>query len=355
MPLSLKQRTNAFVQLGSIFKSLSSDDQWPGYSGGLTEVEFLDMKELIGRVHQHNGWFTPENVSRSLKAWSETLTSNSLSAWLGNYVSAIDQVRPATIAVICAGNIPMVGFHDILCTLLTGHQVIIKLSSDDDLLIPAALRLLTRIAPEMDTQITYATGKLTGFDAVIATGSNNTSRYFRQYFGQYPHIIRKSRTSAAVLTGTETTEELNSLGNDIFDYFGLGCRNVSRLFLPEGYDIDLFFKGIYPFHQVIQHNKYANNYDYNKAIWLLNNENLLDNGFILLKEDERLASPTGSLFYSYYSDPMEVKEQILRQSENIQCVAGAGYLPFGRTQAPAIDDYADGVDTLSFLTGLGHN
>jgi hypothetical protein len=188
--------------------------------------------------------------------------------------------------------------------------------------------------------------------AVIATGSNNTSRYFEQYFGHLPHIIRKSRTSVAILSGNESDEELNALGRDIFDYFGLGCRNVSKVYLPEGYDMNRLFNALYPYHEIVNHHKYANNYDYNKAVWLLNAEKLLDNGFMLLKEDTSLASPTGSLYYEYYSNGDEVRSALAARADEIQCIVSRDNVAFGHSQQPALWEYADGVDTLAFLDNM---
>ena len=221
-------------------------------------------------------------------------------------------------------------------------------------MIPAALVLLEKFWPGVLELHSYASGKLENFDAVIATGSNNTGRYFDYYFKNYPHIIRKNRHSIAVITGEESEEELNALGKDIFAYFGLGCRNVTKVYIPKGYDIDNIFKAIYPYHPIVNHNKYANNYDYNKAIWLMNQEQLLDNGFILFKEDDSIAAPTGTLFYSYYNSIDEVNNLLEAQKDNIQCIVGKSYIPFGKAQCPALNEYADGVDTMQFLVELYH-
>ena len=255
-----------------------------------------------------------------------------------------------------AGNIPLVGFHDFLCVLLSGNKVLAKLSSNDNLILPFLSKILLEQNPELKAYINFTEEKLENFDAVIATGSNNTSRYFEYYFGKYPNIIRKNRNSVAVLTGNETHEELALLGQDIFRYFGLGCRNVSKLFVPEGYNFDAFYTSIFEFQDIINQNKYANNYDYNKAVYLMSNMNILDNGFLILKEDESFASPIACLFFEHYKDQSSLKEKLQLQEENIQCIVSNGWfedeIPFGKTQIPALMDYADSVDTLQFLLNL---
>jgi len=350
-----QQRLSAFVQLGRAMRHLAESDQWPGFSCALTETEFSQLRSLFLDVKNRNGWFTEEAVAQAFRSWADALSEDSLAEWIAPYRGKIESVRPVTVAVICAGNIPIVGFHDILSILITGHKALIKLSSDDDVLIPALLHLLCRIEPAMESQIAYPTGKLEDFGAVIATGSNNTARYFHQYFSSYPHIIRKGRHSVAVLSGEETNEELNGLGHDIFDFYGLGCRSVSKIYVPRGYDLNHFFGGIFSFKEVVNHNKYANNYDYNKAVWLLNREELMENGFLILKEDLRIPSPTASLFYEYYDDLSSLYAQLDQVADSLQCIVSRDKIPFGKSQCPGLSDYADGVDTMAFLNGLLEN
>jgi len=245
-----------------------------------------------------------------------------------------------------------VGLHDVLSVILSGHVAFVKLSTDDNLLMPALFKILIRLDESVENQLVFADGLMKDMEAVIATGSNNTSRYFEQYFGHLPHIIRKSRSSVAILNGNETEEELKSLGRDVFAYFGLGCRNVSKVFVPKGYQIDRIFNAFYDYNAIINHHKYANNYDYNKAVWLLNSEQLLDNGFLLLKEDSSLASPTGSLYFEYYEDEFELRKNLEERQAEIQCIVSNADIPFGGSQRPALWDYADGVDTLAFLQSL---
>ncbi len=347
MQTTLQQRINAFVQLGQVFHALGNNLPWPGFDCGLTEEEYQSAQEVILTQPSYNGWFTVDNTRMALRNWSISLQEDNLNNWLSHY--SLDHVKPQTTAIICAGNIPMVGFHDILCVLISGNKALIKLSSDDARLIPLALYLLMKWEPAMKEQIQWAEGKLENFDRIIATGSDNTSRYFHAYFDKYPNIIRQSRTSVAILDGTESEEELNALGHDIFDYFGLGCRNVCKVYLPEGYDLNRIIAALLPFQEVSKHNKYANNYDYNKAVWLLNQEDLLENGFMLFKQDKSLVAPTASLFYEFYTDQKQLLEMLNSQEQHIQCIVGHGHIPYGQAQCPGLRDYADNVDVMSFL------
>lgn len=348
--MSMEHRKSAFVQLGQTIGYLGRSKVWPGFECGLTEEEFDACQHLINTHYQSNGWFVEKSVRQALIAWSEAMTESNMKKWLQGYSDLTQSTK--SVAIICAGNIPLVGWHDVMCVLLAGHKALVKLSTDDALLIPMLLRILKQIDPDLEQNYEIVNAKLTGFEAVIATGSNNTARHFEYYFKDVPRIIRKSRTSIAVLNGNESPEELALLCRDIFDYFGLGCRNVCHLLVPKDYDLNTFFGAIYPEHDIINHNKYANNYDYNKAVWLLNLEDLLDNEFLLLKEDNQLAAPTGSIFYTRYSHTDEVKAYIQEHDEQIQCVVGKDYLPFGKAQQPELWDYADGVDTMDFLSKL---
>ena len=252
-----------------------------------------------------------------------------------------------------AGNIPLVGFHDLLCVVLSGHKAMVKLSSEDNQLLPKILETLTSWNPKWREVVTTTKGKLAGFDAIIATGSNNSLQHFNQYFGKYPHLFRHNRTSVAVLDGDESEAELKSLGDDIFTYFGLGCRNVSHVLLPQNFDIDLLFKGLFHHKEAIYNKKYGNNYDYNKAVYLMNKIPLLDNNFILLRETEDLHSSLAMLHFHRYSKPEEVESYLKQHEPEIQVVIGHGYAPFGSSQSPALDDYADGIDTMDWLVSLG--
>ncbi|MGV3638480.1 MAG: acyl-CoA reductase, partial [Flavobacteriales bacterium] len=300
-----------------------------------------------------NLWFTEANVRHAFAAWSGSLTAASLQNWLDDYPQLRQpREKVRTIGLVLAGNIPLVGLHDVLCVWLSGHRARVKCSSQDPALVPALYAVLDKFLPGTLDRIQFMTGTMGEVDAVIATGSNNTARYFEHYFGHLPRIVRKSRVSVAVLDGSETPEELAGLGEDIFRYFGLGCRNVAKLFVPQDFILDRYFEAIYPWNDIVNHNKYGNNYDYTRALWLLDGVQFLENGFTLLKEDSALASPVSAVFYERYATREEVVNKLAAAGEGIQCVVGHGYLPFGTTQAPGLADYADGVDTLKFLIGL---
>jgi hypothetical protein len=314
-----------------------------------------EFKNLVSSASNSNSWFTTDEVEKALQAMKNMLNERDLEAWFKNITIT---AAPKKIGLILAGNIPMVGFHDVLCVLATGNIALIKLSSSDDKLLPALLTELIKIEPLLEKQISY-TERLKDFDAIIATGSNNTSRYFDYYFGKGPNIIRKNRNSVAVLRGNETPDEIALLGHDVFDYFGLGCRNVSKLYIPEGYDIKNFFEPVESFKDIANHFKYNNNYDYNKSIYLVNLAEHFDNGFLLLREDKSLSSPLAVLYFERYKNLPEVEEILAAQAENIQCIvstaelnAGVSVLGFGQSQNPKLWDYADNVDTIGFLNSL---
>jgi|SRR5690554_3956632 len=346
--MELKRRINAFVGLGKSIAKLNNHSD-------LEEVE-SQLEPIFKKTLAKNGWFTLENIQFALQKWSEALTEESLNQWISKYDFENTTFKnEKTVAIIMAGNVPMVGFHDFISVLITGHRVLAKLSSNDNVLIPFLAKKLISLEPEFKNSISFTEGKLTGFDAVIATGSNNTSRYFDYYFGKYPHIIRKNRNSVAVLTGNENEEDLNLLADDIFRYFGLGCRNVSKLYVPENYDFEKFFKAIYRWKDIIHNHKYINNYDYNKAVYLMDELPLLDNEFLLLKEDSGFSSPIAVVFYEKYSTLSYLKNVLEENSDTLQCVVSKDVpngLPFGKTQSPELWDYADGVDTIDFLLDL---
>jgi hypothetical protein len=316
-----------------------------------------ELTQLINTEHIYNAWFTPESVTNAVTSIGKMLNADDLSAWLNKY-DLSKSIGQKKIGLILAGNIPLVGFHDVLCVLATGNHALIKASTQDARLIKHILQMLVAIDNSFADKFSFVE-RLVDFDAVIATGSNNSSRYFDYYFGKVPNIIRKNRNSAAVITGNETKEQLYNLGHDIFDYFGLGCRNVSKLFIPKGYDLATFFEAIEPYHDIINHNKYSNNYGYNRSIYLVGGEQHLDNNFLILREDDNLSSPLAVLFYSYYDDIQSVTDLLNNQAENIQCVVTTAPLQvktqvvdFGQSQQPRLWDYADGIDTMDFLANL---
>jgi hypothetical protein len=345
---------NNFVELGKFLSQFSLENNQQNEQVKYNDLFFNSFVDLIALSQSHNNWFTPENVHFSISSWSDALTENNLNQWLSAY-NFIEK-EPKNVGLILAGNIPLVGFHDFLSVLISGNNVLVKTSSKDDYLIKFLAKYLISLDNRFNKKITFVEGKLENYDAVIATGSNNTARYFEYYFKDKPSIIRKSRNSVAVLTGNETAEEMTLLSEDVFRYFGLGCRNVSKIFVPKNYNFDAFFNGMYAQKDVIYYEKYANNYDYNKAVFLMSNFQLLDNEFLTIKEDTSHASPISSVFYEYYEDVNEVKARIQKDAEMIQCVVSNGIIEnsvyFGNTQKPNLWDYADNVDTLDFLNNL---
>lgn len=357
--MNIQQRTEAFVQLGNIINAYlgNTDDENDLYIDQTAEI-YKKMNHAIEQAYYQNGWFTKENVLKSLSEIASMLSKQELENWLISYKEKLNILcEPKNIGIIMAGNIPMVGFHDLLCVLISGNKAIVRLSSQDKILIPLLTDILCSIELQFRNYIFYTEEPFKSIDAIIATGSNNSARYFEYYFSKHPHIIRKNRNSVAILDGSESESDLYNLGSDIFTYFGLGCRNVSKLYVPEGYQFDSFFRAIYEFNHVINNKKYGNNYDYNKTIYLLNSIKLLDNGFLILKQDSFFTSPVGVLFYEYYSDKTMLEKQLLAYKEQLQCVVSKNInhpanVKFGHTQMPKLSDYADGIDTLNFLLNL---
>lgn len=309
-----------------------------------------DFELLLKKSEIENPWFTLENQKFALQQWADLLTEENINNWIKEYsISKISK----RVGLILAGNIPLVGFHDVMSVVLSNHIPVIKLSSKDRYMIPFLLKKWKEFS---DNQVEFEfVERLENFDAVIATGSNNTARYLEYYFKNHLNIIRKNRTSIAVLKGDETTEELQLLAKDIFQYFGLGCRNVTRLFIPQDFVIDRLFENFLNYQDIINHNKYANNYEYNRAVYLLNQEKFWDNNFVMMKEDEKLFSPLSVINFSRYSSLDEVKNFIAENEENIQCVVakeelGLNSVKLGEAQNPGLDVYADNVDTMKFLS-----
>ncbi|MFT4830389.1 MAG: hypothetical protein ACI815_000023 [Psychroserpens sp.] len=347
----LELRLEAFVKLGGLFRGFCEFSKNSDHNQETANEWFLEFDETIVLAGHKNGWFIKENILFCLEKWGKVLTKENLNKWLSDY--NIDQNKPKTVALIMAGNIPLVGFHDFMVTILTGNRALIKLSSNDHVLLPFVIKYLTFLAPTLKNEMVVTEGKMEGFDAVVATGSDNTARYFEHYFGNKPNIIRRNRNSLAVLTGNETAEELQALGEDIFRYYGLGCRSVSKFYVPKNYNFDFFFEAIYSYNPIINQVKYANNYDYNKAVYLMSDYKLLDNGFLMLKEDKSYSSPIATVFYELYDSLEALKLKLDAEKEKIQCVVSKGILDaeiaFGETQNPSLSDYADGVDTVEFL------
>jgi len=317
------------------------------------------LKAQINSVSNYNAWFNSANVTIAIDAWAKLLTSENLTHWI-NAEGVLANPMPKKVGLVLAGNIPMVGFHDILSVLITGHEAHIKLSSQDQQLIPMLLEKLISIAPELKNKIFYP-DRLNAVDAVIATGSDNSSRYFEYYFGNKPHIIRKNRNSIAVLSGKETAEEIAILGKDIFQYFGLGCRNVSKIYLPKNYDLTFLLAHLESYHPIADFHKYHNNYDFQKSLLLVNGVKHLDNGFLLLKESTALQAAISVLHYEFYEKIEDLTEKINTDQDKIQCVASHLNLTiknqlvcFGETQNPGLADYADGINTIEFLKKIAN-
>lgn len=349
--MNLEQRKEAFVKCGLFIKRHFSD---PEGNRGWDEKErplHEGLNQLIAGAYIYNGWFIKEFVEEAIVNISCILDKKSVDDFTKNIPEPKQQ---KTVAIIMAGNIPMVGFHDLMCVLLSGHKALLKLSSDDNVLMPFFIKLLEYYEPAISENIKFSEGKLANFDAVIATGSNNTAAHFQYYFGKYPNIIRKNRTSVAVLTGNETEADLKNLGRDIFLYFGLGCRNVSKLLVPKNYSFDKVFEAVYDYKFAVDNKKYGNNYDYNRAIYLLNMEKFLDNNFLMIKEDKGLFSPVSVLYYQEFESEKELEQYLTDNKESLQCIVGKGArkVPFGYSQQPVITEYADGVNTLDFLVNL---
>ncbi len=349
--MDLQQRINAFAHLGNFLSQFGVDGIEKKENIAHNDLFFDGFKHQIQLAHEHNGWFNKENVLFALNGWAKQLTEPNINDWLSRY--EFNPIESKKVAIIMAGNIPLVGFHDFLCVLISGHQVIVKQSSNDKYLLPHLAKYLEYVAPEFKGAISFTEEKLTNFESVIATGSDNTARYFEYYFKGKPSIIRKNRNSVAILTGNESEAQLLALSEDVFRYYGLGCRNVSKLFVPKGYNFEKFFNAMYHWKDIIHQNKYANNYDYNKAVYLMSEFAMLENGFLMIKEDESYGSPIATLFYESYESLEAIKSKLKSDEDKIQCVVADGIIEnninFGQTQLPQLWDYADNVDTITFL------
>lgn len=332
--MKLQARIEILAELGRYMKS--NDETW------------LIKKE---EAHRMNGWFTPEFIDMAVHSiCDQFLDTAKLQQWAGQYSIPDENHRPLTIGVVMAGNIPLVGFHDFLAVFMSGHKQLIKQSSKDNVLLNYLVNKLASINPEITGLVRFSE-MLKGCDAYIATGSDNSARHFEYYFSKYPHVIRRNRTSVAILDGNETDEQLDKLSDDVHLYFGLGCRNVTKIYVPRNYHFERMLKAFNRYDYFIEHNKYKNNYDYNLALHLLSKRFYMTNGHLLLIEDPAIFSPISQLNYEYYDDASVLKEK-LASNDHLQCTVGAGGIAFGSTQQPNLLDYADGVDTMKFLVSL---
>jgi hypothetical protein len=342
--MNLKERLNSLVELG---KHLSPTNQ--------------RLEAVVKRTSLNNSWFTEANQWQAIaEIKKHFLSKKILENWMKNYPNLNpDTPNPRkTVTLILAGNIPLVGFHDIMCVYLSGHKALIKWSEKDPYLIAFIVKSLEVINPKSTAYFELVDGRVKDFDAVIATGSNNSSRYFETYFGKYPNIIRKNRNAVAILRGDEKTADFKGLGKDIFSYFGLGCRNVSKIYVPKGYNFDPLLRVLHTFNDVVMHDKYKNNFDYQFALVILNKVSYVSNGCLMMIENEAIASPIAMVYYEYYDDFQALSSKLLEKKEEIQCVIssvtieGLPCFDFGEAQKPSISDYADGVDVMDFLTNL---
>jgi hypothetical protein len=354
----ISKRIQSFHLLGEYLRRLVNNDfkaipkeNIPFETSGAFDLVQNNLIEYIENSKHYNPWFTKENVEYALKEWALILNEKYLEEWLQPY-QILDNKSSVTIGIVMAGNIPMVGFHDYLCVLISGNKLQAKLSSDDHKLMPILHEILGMISNELYESVEFTNQQLKGFDAIIATGSNNTSRYFEYYFGTYPNIIRRNRNGVAILSGNESEEDLKALADDFFRYFGLGCRNVSKIFVPPNYLFKPLFQALESYQDLQYHSKYFNNYEYQKANYLVNKTMHRDNGFCLFKEDQTYASPIGVIYYEEYEDIQLLSQRLDKEKTQIQCIVGPNDLPFGSSQKPGLNDYADGVDTLKFIKSL---
>jgi Acyl-CoA reductase (LuxC) len=347
--MNFTKRLDTLVQLGNL---LTPDNE--------------ALQTIVRKTAANNSWFTPDNQWKAIaEIRSAFLQKEKLETWLAPYFlenmersdipNTIGTEGGKTIALILAGNIPLVGLHDIVSVFMTGHKSLIKLSEKDPYFIPFLIEQFQALGVPIEQYFAISESKMTGFDAVIATGSNNSARYFEAYFGKYPNVIRKNRNAVGILRGDETIEELTLLGEDIFTYFGLGCRNVSKLYLPKGYDFNLLLETLHAFNTLVLHDKYKNNFDYQFTLTILNKVPYQSNGCIIMVEEKSITSPIAALFYEYYDTFEQLSMDLLEKKEAIQCVVskekinGLPCFNFGEAQKPALNDYADGEDTIQFL------
>jgi len=337
-----QERISTFIELGKVLGRISEKPQESNWATALLQAE------------AENRWFTQENIALALRGIAFMLEADKLEKWLSNYPATPDNGEKR-VALIMAGNIPLVGFHDLLCVLISGNMAVVKMSSQDEVLVKKLVETLAEISPELASRIVLSDGKIEGFTHVIATGSNNSARHFEYYFGKYPNIIRKNRSSIAIINGDETLDELRALGKDIFRYFGLGCRNVSKVYLSDKMNPATFLATLEDWKPIGNHNKYFNNYEYHKAIFLVEKMTHLDNGFLLLREEPNLGCPVGVLHFQPYATIDQMKAEVKIHEDEIQCIVASDKLgfensvPFGKAQSPELWDYSDGVDTIEFL------
>ena len=340
----------SLVQFGKFLRSFLDSDSWPGFQSGVDQREFDNFKSSTEKAESNNAWFSRKMIRLSMESWAKNLSEDNIDKWMSKYdvPSSINK----NVLIICAGNLPLVGFHDIVCCILLNINTQVKLSKNDNVLIPAILNVLYLFDSELQDRIKICNEKPDNYNYVIATGSNISNRYFEYYFGKFPHIFRRNRTSIAVVHSEISDDQLKSLSHDMLQYYGLGCRSVTKLYLPEKFSLDRIYNSVFNYKDLINHNKYMNNYDYNRSIFLLGKKLFFDNGFLILKEDKSLFSPISVVNFEYYSSMETLEKELNVLSNEIQCRVGEGGIPFGTAQKPELWDYADGVDTIDFLTKI---
>jgi len=341
--MTLTDRIESLTKLGIIINNYVNNTCTNSY-----------LNNAIASAYNHNKWFTEDNLLFALKHWGSLLNEQNINNWISPYNINENNKKIKKVAIIMAGNIPLVGLHDFLSVFISGNKSIVKLSSKDNILFRALINIMFDINTNVKNYIEIHEGTVKDFDMVIATGSDNSSKYFDYYFGKYPHIIRKNRSSVAVLTGNETISDIKNLGEDLFRYFGLGCRNVSKIFVPNDYNFTFLFENLDEWSKIYNHNKWANNYDYHKSVFLMNRIIFKDNGFAILKEDFNISSPLSVFFYEHYSDICILAKNLEAMKNSIQCIVSnneniENRIGFGYSQKPILNNYADNIDTLKFL------
>ncbi len=341
--IQLEQRIFALDRLGEFLRNINPNDS-----------NYDSLFEVINRAKNVNGWFSSKNVLYAFSQWGDCLNTKNLTKWTNSYTFL--KKPPKTVGLVLAGNIPLVGFHDVVSVLVSGHKALIKCSSSDPLLIPFLIKKIQEFEPSFVKSVEFTKDRFKNLDGIIATGSNNAARYFEYYFSKVPNLIRSNRNGIAILDGSETKQQLEALANDIVQYYGLGCRSTAKIFIPYKYDLNIIFGALYPHSHLMDSDKFANNYDYNKAVYLMSQSNILDNGFFILKEDSTYSSPVACLHYEYYKDLQTLEKKLIKEQDSIQCITSnqekEKHFAFGKAQHPKLWDYADGKNTLDFLTLL---
>ena len=345
--MEISKRIEAFARLGEAIRDFLGEEATPIYGATLSAA--------VKRASVVNPWFTEEFVRMALSSWAEVLTAEKLYSFVAG--RKFSSQKPRRVAVITAGNIPLVGFHDFLSVLISGNIFVGKLSSKDNILLPALASVLIDLAPAFEGRIIFEKELLKNFDAVIATGSDNSARYFDYYFGKYPSVIRRNRSSVAVIHKGDGEAVYRELGKDIFYYFGLGCRSVSKIYVPEDFEFEPFMNALNAFENIAENTKYFNNYEYNKAVFLVNRTEHFDTGFLLLKEDESMSSAVATLNFEYYENEEALYRNLMLQKHKLQCLVSSKFdgdivVKPGKTQFPALTDWADGINILEFLEQL---